>query len=388
MLVVGSLVFALGSLTAAVAPSYPWLLAGRVLQGFGGSALLTIGLALVSANFSGPERGRALGLYFAAGAIAAVVGPIIGGLLASSAGWPAIFWMQVPLAAGVAVLAAQVLPRRAGGIRRSLDLPGLAAGSTVLLAITVALLQASAWGWTSPAVLGCWLVAAVALVAFVVRERHAAEPAVRLSVFGSRIFVASTIVGAAAWFGILSGSVQLSIYLQEVRGLEPVQAALVLMPWPLLSGLLFPRAGAIVTRIGPERVMLGSLALATLAAACMALFTTTTPLVVVSLLAALGGVPLALGVTASTVCALAEFAPSEAGVASGVFNSLRQIGSLLGVAIPAAIFDLAAAAAPADSAAMAGSSAALASRAVVFGLALLAVGLILPRQHRVVLATS
>ena len=266
----------------------------------------------MSANFSGPERGRALGLYFAAGAIAAVVGPIVGGLLASSAGWPAIFWMQVPLAVGVAVLAARVLPWRAGGIRRSLDLPGLAAGSTVLLAITVALLQASAWGWTSPAVLGCWLVAAVALIAFVLRERHAAEPAVRLSVFGSRIFVASTIVGAAAWFGIISGSVQLSIYLQEVRGLEPIGAALVLMPWPLLAGLLFPRAGAIVARIGPERVMLGSLALAALAAACMALFTTTTPLLVVSLLAALGGVPLALGVTASTVCALAEFAPSEA----------------------------------------------------------------------------
>ncbi len=379
VLAIGALLFLVGSLVAAGAPGYPVLLAARAIQGLGGSALLTVGLAIISANFSGAERGRALGLYFAAGASAAVVGPLIGGWLASIAGWQAIFWSQVPLAALVALAAFVLLPATARGTRRSLDVPGLVLGSVVLFAINGALLQADGWGWTSPAIIGLWVAAVAALVAFVVRERAAAEPAVRLSVFRSRVFVASALVGAAAWFGILSGSVQLAIYLQTIRGLDATRAALVLLPWPLVAGLLFPRSGAIVARLGTERVMIGSLVIAALAAALMIGFGATTPLPIVSLVAAIGGVPIALGVTASTIRALAEFPAAEAGIASAVFNSLRQVGSSLGVAIPAAVFDAAAAGSPGAGASEAGSSAAFASRAVVFVVCLVLVVAILPR---------
>jgi EmrB/QacA subfamily drug resistance transporter len=387
MLVGAGLVFAVGSVLAAAAPGYPVLLVARAIQGLGGSGLLTIGLAIVSANFTGSERGRALGWYFASGATAAVVGPLVGGFLTSLAGWPAMFWSQVPLALGVIVVARVVLdaPRATG--RRSLDLPGLALGSAVLFGISTALLQADAWGWTSPAVLGAWVLAAVALAGFVMRERSADEPAVRLGVFRSRIFVAGALVGGAAWFGILSGSVQLAIFLQSVRGLDPTGAAIVLTPWPLVAGLLFPRSGAIVTRLGPERVMVASLVIAALAAGAMIGFDRSTPLPVISLVAAIGGVPIALGVTASTMCALAEFAPSEAGVASGVFNSLRQVGSSLGVAIPAAVFDVALAGG-AGTDPLVGSTWAFASRAVVFGLVLLLVAAIMPRRHAAPLAAT
>jgi predicted MFS family arabinose efflux permease len=280
-----------------------------------------------------------------------------------------------------------VLPAGATGTPRSLDLPGLALGSVVLFGISSALLQANAWGWTSPAILGAWMLAVVALAGFVARERSAAEPAVRLSVFRSRIFVAGALVGGAAWFGILSGSVQLAIYLQSIRGLDATGAAVVLTPWPLVAGLLFPRSGAIVARLGPERVMIGSVALAAAAAAAMVAFDRSTPLVLVSLVAAVGGVPLALGVTASTVCALAEFPAEEAGVASGVFNSLRQVGSSLGVAIPAAVFDLALAGSVGTDP-LAGSVGAFASRAVVFVVVLGLVAVILSRPRTASQAAS
>jgi EmrB/QacA subfamily drug resistance transporter len=383
LLVAGALLFGLGSIVSAAAPTYPALLAGRVLQGLGGSALLTIGLAVLSANFVGLDRGRALGFYFAAGASAAVVGPIVGGLLTSVAGWSAIFWCQIPLAAAVAVVATAVLPGRGQRQRRSLDVPALVLGSVVLLGVNVALLQANRWGWTSPGVLAAWTVAALALIGFIARERAAAEPAIRLSVFRSRIYVASVFVGAAVWFGILSGSVQLAIYLQTVRGLDTFAAALVLTPWPFAAAVLFPRAPRIVTWIGPERTMVGSLVVSTAAAALMIAFDRNTPLPIVSLVAALGGVPLALGVTASTTCALAEFPAHEAGIASGVFNSLRQVGSSLGVAVPAAAFDLALASTIGGGDALAGSTSAFASRAIGFGLVLALVAVILPRGHAV-----
>jgi hypothetical protein len=117
----------------------------------------------------------------------------------------------------------------------------------------------------------------------------------------------------------------------------------------------------------------------------MITFDEGTPFVVVSIVAALGGVPLALGVTASTVCALAEFPAAEAGVASGVFNSLRQVGASFGVAIPAAAFDLAQAG-NATPDPLAGSVWAFASRAVVFVVVLVAVVGIMPRRHMAPLA--
>jgi EmrB/QacA subfamily drug resistance transporter len=388
VLAVAGLLFAVGSLVASAASVYPQLLVGRVLQGFGGAGLLTIGLAIVSANFTGAARARGLGYYFAAGATAAVVGPLVGGVLASSAGWSAIFWVQIPLALVVMGMAFRVVPASSETADRSLDLPGLALASLALLGINVALLQGGEWGWTSGPIVGAWVITVLAVGLFVLRERVAVEPVVRLSIFGSRVYVGSVLVGAAAWFGILSGTIQLAIYLQVVRGLTPTEAAVVLTPWPLAAGFLFPRAAGIIARVGPERAMLWTLAAATVAAGVMVLFDTTTPLVVVSLVAALGGAPIAVGVTASTVCALAEFRPSEAGVASGVFNSLRQVGSALGVAIPAAAFAMAAPVGAQSPAAMAGSTAAFASRLLVFAIALVAVRLILPRELRVVIAPS
>jgi hypothetical protein len=128
--------------------------------------------------------------------------------------------------------------------------------------------------------------------------------------------------------------------------------------------------------------MIGSLVVTLVAAALMIGFDRSTPFALVAFVGMLGGVPLALGVTASTACALAEFAPEEAGVASGVFNSLRQVGSSLGVAVPAVAFDFAVAAA-AEQGVLAGSVAAFASRAATFLLVLVLVALIMPRGHAV-----
>ena len=131
--------------------------------------------------------------------------------------------------------------------------------------------------------------------------------------------------------------------------------------------------------------MIGSLVVTIVAAGLMVLFDGGTPFPLVSLVAMLGGVPLDLGVTASTVCALAEFPPHEAGVASGVFNSLRQVGSSLGVAVPAVAFDVALAGS-ADGGLLSGSTAAFGSRAVVFVIILGLVAVIMPRRHATALA--
>ncbi|MDP9326421.1 MAG: MFS transporter, partial [Candidatus Dormibacteraeota bacterium] len=231
VLALGAAIFAVGCAGAVVAPTYPVLLAMRVLQGIGASALLTLSLAVVSAGFDETARPRALGFYFAAGASAAAIGPVIGGLLTSAFGWRAMFVVQVPLALVVIVMALVALEPAVGGRRMSLDVPGLALGTLTLVGINVALLQGNSWGWLSLAVLASWAVGALAIALFIARERSTPEPAVRLSVFRNRRFVASSLVGAVAWFGLLSGLVQVAIYLQAGRGLDPTQASLVIVAW-------------------------------------------------------------------------------------------------------------------------------------------------------------
>ncbi len=372
----GAVLFAVGSAGAAAAPSFAVLLGMRALQGLGASALLTLSLAIVSASYGPAERPRALGVYFSGGALGGVVGPIAGGILTSLWGWRAMFALQVPLAA-MLLIGSVLLLREIRGARRSLDLPGLGAGTLMLVGVNIALLHAQEWGWASPRAGAAWAVAGIALLLFIMRERSAQEPVVRLAVFRNRRFVAASFVGAAMWFGIISGSVQLAIYLQRGRGLDALHAALVLLPWPLVAFFLFPRAGAIARRVGESRAMILAGGVSALGGAAMVGFDAATPYVAIALLGTLLGASGTFGILTSAAGAVAEFAPQDAGVASGIFNSIRQVGSALGVAIPAAAFDLVAGGAFSGEIVFDGVRWALAARAIVMALAVAVAGALL-----------
>ena len=335
VLVIGAVVFGFGAIVSAGAPTYPALLVGRVLQGLGGSALLTIGLAIISANFSGAARGRALGIYFAAGAGAAVIGPIVGGLLTSVGGWQAIFWCQIPLAAVVAIVAAICcLPVRRASVV-SLDGPGPRPRNARVARDERRTAPGQRLG-LDVARRACCLVPCRGGPRGIRSSRAVGRrPAMQAIGLRSRIYVASIFL--RRWRRLVrdhlgDGHAVRSTSRRFVDWTRR-RRTIVLTPWPFLSAFVFPRASRIVASLGPERTMIGSLVVAAaIAAVLMVTFDEDgTPFVVVSIVAALGGVPpLALGVTASTVCALAEFPAAEAGVASGVFNSLRQVGASFG----------------------------------------------------------
>lgn len=390
VLVGGAALFALATAGAAMAPDLPVLLAMRALQGIGGSAMLTTSLAVVSASFEGPLRARALGLYFSGGAFGGVLGPVVGGILVSAFGWRTMFAVQIPLAVGVAALALAALPETRSRAR-SLDLPGLALAGIGVLGLNVALLGAHDWGWLSPQSLAAWSVAFVGMVGFVARERMAREPAVRLAVFRNRRFVAASIVGAATWFSILALSVQLPIQLQQGRGLDPAATGWLLLAWSVAAFVAFPRIGALVPRVGERRLMLGSLGLTTSMIALLAAFDGTIPLLAIVPILAVVGFTMAASIVTSAAAAVGEFPSEEAGMASGVFNSIRQLGSVLGVAVPAAAYDLAAAGRFAGDAVFDGTRVALGLAALVVALGAIAATRLLPDREpsaRAVLTTE
>ena len=368
VLAVGGVAFLVLTAASGLAPSFELLVAARVGQGIAGGILYTVSLAIVVTAFPPERRAWAIGVYFTSGAFGAVIGPVVGGLLTDLGGWRLVFLAQLPLPFLVAAGAWLLLPAGAGR-PRPMDLPGLAAASTFMVAATLGLLVLATPGAGGTA-LAAGVVAAVALVIFLAIERRVAEPAVRLAIFANPRFVVATAAGAAAWFAIMSSVIYAAIYLQLGRGLSATDAGLVLLASPLVGLVFFPFAGRFVSSVGAETAMLIGLLILVSAAALMVTWDAATPVWLVIAIQLLNGAGISVTLVASADDAMAQFAPAEAGTGSALFNSLRQLGAAMGVAIPAVAFEILAAGSRSSEAALAGSTAAFAIRLAILALPL------------------
>ncbi len=363
VLAIGGGAFLLLTAACGLAPTFELLIASRIAQGVAGGILYTISLAITVTAYPPERRAWAIGIYFTSGALGAVLGPVIGGLLTDLGGWRLVFLAQLPLPLVVAVGALVLLPAR-GGRPGRVDLQGIALASVFIVSATLALLQLAAPDGVAMAV-AAGIVAVAALVAFVAVERRVASPAVRLEIFRNPRFVVATVAGAGAWFAIMSSTIYPAIYLQLGRGLSPTESGLLLLAAPLVGLAFFPVAGRVVGAVGVDRALLAGLALLALGAAIMVGWDGRTPLwfIVATNIVTGGGVAVAL--VASATDAMSQFSAEEAGTGSAVFNSLRQLGAAMGVAVPAVAFELVAAGSRTPGAALAGSTAAFTIRLVV-----------------------
>jgi predicted MFS family arabinose efflux permease len=225
-------------------------------------------------------------------------------------------------------------------------------------------------------VVGAAIVALLALVAFIVRERATPDPAVRLAIFRNARFVVASAAGAGAWFAIISYGVFSALYLQLARGLPATTAGLLLLAAPIVSLAFFPFGGRVVGRLGVDRAILLGLTLLLAGAALMATWGRDTELWFIVITNLLTGGGLALTLVASATDALSQFSPAEAGTGSALFNSLRQLGAGFGAALPAVAFEFVAHGSKTADAALAGSSAAFLLRVFVLAIPL---ALVVPR---------
>lgn len=257
LLILGTGLFALASAAAALAPSLPLLLAARALQGLASALLLPNSLAILGGAFSGEARGRAIGVWAAVGAMAAAVGPVLGGWLIDQVGWRAIFLLNLPLAAGAVALALAFVrdgPREA---RTALDPPGAVLATLALGAVTFGLTIGSGpGGWSAPAVAA--VAAGVLLFAgFVWVERRRGDQAMMpLALFGSADFVGLTLL-TVLLYGAFGGVLVLLPYmLMETGGYSATQAGAALLPLALILAAASPLTGALAGRIGPRPSLL------------------------------------------------------------------------------------------------------------------------------------
>jgi MFS transporter, DHA2 family, methylenomycin A resistance protein len=329
MVLAGLAVFGLASLGCALAPGVGWLIAARAVQGAGAALLLPGTLAVVASAYPDPAaRAKAIGVWAAIGGLALPAGPVVCGLLVTAVGWRSVFWLNLPLVAAGLVASFLVLPRSPGDRSRRPDVLG-AALATACLGLLVAGVAGRSW----PLALG----ALAAGVLFVLAERRVRDPMLPLRLFADHGFVLPNL-GAVVMNGTTLGMMFLmTLFLQDVRGLDPLHAGLVLLPECLPLVVLPPFAGGVIGRLGAARVAVAGLATTACGIGLLAVVTTSTPYPVLFAALTIWGIGLGILTPALVSGAVSAVPSSRSGLASAVNNTARQSGGALGTAATAAI---------------------------------------------------
>src|SRR6201987_2493807 len=336
---VGLVIFTAGSLACGLAPTALALQLFRALQGVGGAVLFATATPLLRAEFSGAALARALGVLGPTIGGAGAIGPLAGGVLTDALGWRFIFFVNLPI--GVAAFAGGVARLResrdpAGG---RADWPGTALITGGLPALRFALIRGNALGWASPAIVVLLAAAAVAFAAFVLYElRIAAAPMADLRLFARRSFAATGFVAFAISATVIGMIIYLSLYVQNTLGYSPVEAGLRFVPLSLVSFAVALLTGRLIGKVG-MRVLLGVAMVAAAAGlASMAHLTATSTWLVLLPGFILAGIGLGITSTGLASAALAAVEPARAGMAAGLVNTLRQVGTATGVAVLGALY--------------------------------------------------
>jgi EmrB/QacA subfamily drug resistance transporter len=330
----GLVLFTLGSLLCSLAPGLGWLVAFRVLQAIGGSMLNPVALSIISNTFTDPaERARAIGIWGSVFGISLALGPILGGTLIASVGWRAIFWVNIPVGLAALVLTALFVPESRAPHARRADPVGQILVITALASLTYAIIEGPGSGWASARSLGCFSLAAAALITLIGYEPRRDEPLIDLRFFRSAPFSGATVIAVCA-FAALGGFLFLNtLYLQDVRGYSALHAGLYLLPMAAMIVVCAPLSGRIVASRGP-RLPLAIAGIAIMASGIMLTrLATSTPAswLITSYLAL--GIGTGMVNPAITNTAVSGMPRSQAGVAAAIASTSRQVGTALGVAV-------------------------------------------------------
>ncbi|MGH7125543.1 MAG: MFS transporter [Stellaceae bacterium] len=253
LLVLGTSLFGLASLTCALAPSLALLLFARAVQGIGAALLLPNSLALLNAAYSGEKRGRAVGIWAAAGAAAAAVAPLIGGWLVGSVGWPAIFYINLPLAAGAILLALRVVEESSEAGAGRTDYAGALLATGGLGGLTYALTLWSATRHFSGEAAATLALGVAMLLGFLLVEYRRRDRAMMpLDLFRGRCFSGLNLLTFLLYGAFGAAMLLIPYVLISSGGYSPVEAVLAILPLPVLMTALSPRMGSLSARIGPR----------------------------------------------------------------------------------------------------------------------------------------
>jgi EmrB/QacA subfamily drug resistance transporter len=344
MFAIGIGVFTVASAACGFSPSPGWLIGFRAVQGLGAAMLMPQTLTIITNTFPAERRGAAFGVWGAVAGVATVAGPTLGGLLVTAFDWRWIFFVNLPF--GVLVLAVTfvIIPDLRPGRRHRLDIPGVLLASAALLAICYGLVEGQKYNWgkitsfiSIPLVLGAGVVL---LIAFLISQwlTQDKEPLVPFALFRDRNYSVTNWVSGVLAIGMMGIFLPITIFLQSVLGFSALKAGLTMAPSSLVSMFVAPLAGRMTDRIGGKYILMSGLTLFAVGMGWIALIARPSstwydflPALVVA------GFGLGCIFAPLVTVALRNIDPRMAGAASGVLNTVRQVGLVIGTAAVGAL---------------------------------------------------
>jgi len=342
LFVIGLAVFSVASLFCGLAAELPGsaivnLIAFRAVQGLGAAIMVPQSMTVITRVFPPERRGAALGMWGATAGLASLVGPILGGVLVDSLGWEWIFFINVPIGVVAIVLGLIYVPKLETHSHR-FDWLGVIISCVGMFLIVFALQQGENYAWNG------WIVASIVvgvviMIGFVIWQRfNRHEPLVPLALFRSRNFTVGSIAMVFVGLSMTASFIPLIYYLQGVRGMTPTQSALMALPQAVATLVLSPIGGRLADRVHPAALAVPGLVLATLGLAMYAWM--ITPDIAWGWLlipSAVSGIGYAFTFGPIATNTTRTLPPVMAGAGSGVFNTVRQVGAVVGTAALAAI---------------------------------------------------
>jgi EmrB/QacA subfamily drug resistance transporter len=334
--VLALVLFALASLAGGAAPSREILIGARALQGLAGALMAACSLAIITASFApGPKLHRAIAIWAAMNGLGGAAGVLLGGIITEALSWRWVLLINPPIALGAAAVAYVVVSeRRRARAGASFDLAGALTLTVGQMVLVYGVVEAGLKGWDTAGALGPIALGVILLGAFgVIESRLASEPLIPFKALTKTLQAANGIVllFSAALFPMWFVS---SLYMQQVLGLSPLHTGLIFLPMTLTIVLVASRAGRLVSHFGVRPVLGGGLIMMT---AGMLLFTgiaaSGSPIVYVVIPGVLTAAGIAMSIVPSTIAATQGAKEGQAGLASGLVNTSRQVGGGLGLAL-------------------------------------------------------
>jgi EmrB/QacA subfamily drug resistance transporter len=339
LFIAGLIVFSAASLLSGLAWSDTALIFARAAQGFGAALITPAALSILMTTFAeGRERNTALGVWGAVGAFGAVAGVLLGGILTDWLSWEWIFYINVPVGLAALALTPVLLTESRDANVKSFDVPGAVLVTSGLITLVYAITQANDYGWGSVETIGLFVAAGALLAAFVGWEARVKEPLMPFAIFRIRTVTAANISGLILGTVTFSMFLMLTLYMQQVLGYSPMKTGVAYLAVAGSAIITSTIAAQLVTRVGVKPVIVAGMAFL---AAGLLYFTQVSvagtylgDLLPGFLLIAMG---LGFSFVPISIAALAGVQASEAGLASGLFNTSQQIGGALGIAALSAV---------------------------------------------------
>ncbi|MET9222204.1 MFS transporter [Streptomyces sp. NPDC003300] len=331
---IGLVFFTLGSLLCSLAPGLGWLIAFRMIQAVGGSMLNPVAMSIITNTFTDArERARAIGVWGGVVGISMAAGPIVGGALVETVGWRSIFWINLPVGVLALILTSRYIPESRAPRPRRVDPVGQVLVIALLGSLTYGIIEGSGAGWTSPLIVGCFVVTMLALLGLTRYEKRRTDPLIDVRFFRSAPFSGATLI-AVSGFAALGGFLFLNtLYLQDDRGLSALDAGLYMLPMAVMCLVFAPLSGRLVASRGPRLPLVLAGLTMTASGVIFAVLDAESSNALLFTSYVLFGIGFGLVNAPITNTAVSGMPRAQAGVAAAVASTSRQIGQSLGVAV-------------------------------------------------------